>query len=160
MQMLYRRTSAEELLALGQDEDRAAHLLADGPDERLLDLGRAWHGVHFLLNASAWGGTGPAFDAVLGGAQLGDPTSYEPVRLLDPDAVAAVAGLLSVTSPDQLTPRFTHRALRQAEIYPDDAWAEPEALTNFLLPAYARLQAFFATAAAEGDGVLIQLQRP
>jgi len=157
--MLYRRTSAQELLELERDPDLGAHLLADGPDERLLDLGRAWHGLHFLLNGSAWGGQGPAFDAVLGGVQLGDPTSYEPVRLLDPPAVAAVAAHLAALGPRELTPRFTHRSLRQAEIYPDDAWREPEALRSFLLPAYAQLTGLFETAAEAGDAVLVQLLR-
>ena len=159
MRMLYRRTTPAEVLALERDPDLAAHLLVDGPDAVLLDLGTAWHGVHFLLNASAFGGAGPAFDAVLGGVQVGDDSSYEPVRLLDRAAVAAVAAHLAAHGPGELTPRFTHRALRQAEIYPDAAWREPDALTAFLLPALAALTALFAQAAADGDAVLRQLQR-
>lgn len=159
MQMIYRRTTPEEVCELERDPDLAAHLLADGPDERLLDLGRAWHGIHFLLSGSAWGGTPPAFDAVLGGVQLGDPTTYEPVRLLDVSAVVAVATHLAAHGPGVLTPRFTHRALQQAEVYPDDAWREPDALPTFLLPAYGRLTAFFCAAAAARDAVLVQLLR-
>jgi len=159
MQMLYRRTTAAEVIELERDPDRAGHLVADGPPPRMLELGRAWHGIHFLLNGSAWGGDGPAFDAVLGGTALGDPSSYEPVRLLVPDAVADVARHLDRTGPAELTPRFTHRALQRAEVYPEAAWSEPDALTAFLLPAYARLAAFFAAAAAERDAVLITLDR-
>lgn len=159
MRMLYRRTTPAEVLELERDPDLAAHLLADGPDDRLLALGRAWHGVHFLLNGSAWGGVGPAFDAVLGGRRLGDPTTYEPVRLLTPDEVVAVAAHLAGQTPQVVTPRFTHRAAQQAELYPDDAYREPDVLSVFLLPALARLATFVERAAGAGDALLVQLQR-
>ena len=157
--MLYRRTTPAEVLELERDPDLAAHLLADGPEEQMFELGRAWHGIHFLLNGSAWGGDGPAFDAVLGGVPVGDPSSYEPVRLLPPAAVEAVAGQLASQSFAVVTPRFTHRALQQADVYPDDAWSAPDALTAFLLPALADLTAFFGAVSAAGDAVLVQLLR-
>jgi hypothetical protein len=150
--MLYLRTS--DLEALERDPDVAATWFAD---EEPFDLGTAWHAIHFLLHGSAWGGSGPLFDAVLGGTPLGDPSSYEPVRFLSADQVAAVAGALP--PPEVLTPRFTHKALRQAEVYPDAQWDEADALTAFVLPAYERLQKLFADAAATGDSVLITLDR-
>lgn len=155
--MVWRRATPAELDRLERDPDTAALLLADsGPDE-LFDVGRAWHAVHMLLNGSPWGGSGAAFDAVLGGTPLGDPSTYEPVRVLVPDRVSAVAVLLTGLPPEDLRRRFTHRAFRQAEIYPDDAWARQDALTSFVLPAYERLRAFYAAAAADGEAVLIQL---
>ena len=154
MRMLYLAVSADDVLALEVDPDTAAHLLADGD---VLDLGQAWHGLHFLLNGSAFGGSGPLFDAVLGGVSLGDPTSYEPVRLVTAEQVVAV--MAALPAPAELVPRFTHRALRQAEVYPDDAWSREDALTSFLLPAYDVLVAVFAAAARAGDAVLITLDR-
>jgi hypothetical protein len=65
----------------------------------------------------------------------------------------------ALPTPEELTPRFTHRALKQAEAYPDDAWDAPDALTAFLLPAYAHLVELFTDAAAAGDAVLITLDR-
>jgi len=150
--MLYLRV--HDLEPLERDPDQAALWFADGEP---VDLGRAWHGIHVLLNGSAWGGRKPLFDAVLGGTPLGDPTSYEPVRYVSPEEVVAVAQALPTA--EQLTPRFTHKAMRQAEAYPDDAWDDPEALTSFLLPAYARLVMLFVEAAAAGDAVLITLDR-
>ena len=152
MRMLYLRVA--EWDALERDPDVAAQWFAD---RHPMDLGRAWHGLHVLLNGSAWGGTPPLYDAVLGGAQLGDPTSYEPIRFLGPEQVQAVADALP---PEQeLVPRFTHKAMKRAEAYPESAWAEPDALTSFLLPAYARLVELFTTAAAAGEAVLITLDR-
>jgi hypothetical protein len=150
--MLYLRVA--DLEPLERDPDVAATLIADGEP---LDLGKAWHAIHFLLSGSAWGGSPPLYDAVLGGTPLGDPTSYEPVRFVSPAEVQAVAAALP--TPEQLTPRFTHKALRQAEVYPDAQWDEADALTAFVLPAYDRLVQLFTDAAAAGDAVLITLDR-
>jgi hypothetical protein len=139
---------------LERDPDVAAQWFADSPG---LDLGLAWHGIHFLLNGSAWGGSAPLFDAVLGGTPIGDPTTYEPVRYLSPAQVTAVAEALPAAQ--DLTPRFTHKAFKQAEVYPDAAWDKGEALTEFLLPSYARLVDFFRFAAGNDEAVLITLER-
>ena len=89
--MLYLPVS--DLDALERDPDVAGHWFAD---EEPVDLGHAWHGVHFLLNGSAWGGSKPLFDAVLGGTPLGDPTTYEPVRYVSPAEVEAALGPVEV----------------------------------------------------------------
>jgi hypothetical protein len=150
--MLYLRV--HDVAPLERDPDLARLWFVDGEP---LDLGQAWHGIHVLLNGSAWGGVPPLYDAVLGGTPLGDPTSYEPVRYLSPDEVTAVAQALPTA--EELTPRFTHKAMRLAEAYPDSAWDAPDALTAFLLPAYAHLVLLFVEAAAAGDAVLITLDR-
>ena len=154
--MVWRRTTADELDRLERDPDLAALLVADAAPGELFDVDRAWHAVHTLLNGSPWGGSGPAFDVVLGGSPLGDPSTYEPVRVLLPERVSAVAVLLAGLPPEDLRTRFTHRAFRQAEVYPD-VWDAPDVLTTFVLPAYAEMRAFYAGAAAAGDAVLVQL---
>ena len=154
--MVWRRTSSDELDLLERDPDASGLLVADSEPEQLFDVGRAWHAVHMLLNGSPWGGSGPAFDAVLGGTVLGDPSTYEPVRALLPERVSAVAVFLTSLPPDELRPRFTHRAFRQAEVYPD-VWDQADVLTSFVLPAYEQLRTFYAGAAAEREAVLIQL---
>lgn len=154
--MVWRRTSADELDLLERDPDASGLLMADSEPEQLFDVGRAWHAVHMLLNGSPWGGSGPPFDVVLGGTVLGDPSTYEPVRVLLPERVQAVAALLAGLTADELRPRFTHRAFRQAEVYPD-VWDRADVLTSFVLPAFEGLRAFYAEAGAAGDAVLIQL---
>jgi len=152
--MQWLRVDEADLDAIERDPDVATTLMED---REPYDVGRAWHGVHALLNGSPWGGEGPAFDAVLGGTALGDPSTYEPVRALVPARVAAVATLLTETSVEQLRTGFTHARFRQWEVYPDDAWDAPDALTAFLAPALEGLRGLFAEAAAAGDGVLIRL---
>jgi hypothetical protein len=146
--------ATSDLDDLERDPDVAAQWFADGTP---VDVGLTWHGIHFLLNGSAWGGSGALFDAVLGGTPVGDPSSYEPIRYVSPAQVAAVASVLPTA--EELTARFTHKALRQAEIYPDAAWEKADALTEFLLPSYATLKDFFTWAASRGEAVLITLER-
>ena len=143
-----------DLDALERDPDVAALWFADGDP---LDIGTAWHGIHVLLNGSAWGGSAPLYDAVLGGQPLGDPTSYEPIRFVAPAEVKAVAAALPPA--EELVPRFTHKAMKQAEAYPESAWEQPDVLTALLMPAYEQLLALFRDAAAEGFAVLITLDR-
>ena len=146
--------STSDLDDLERDPDVAGTWFADGTP---LDLGTAWHGIHFLLNGSAWGGSGPLYDAVLGGTPVGDPSTYEPVRYLSPAEVAAV--VTALPTEKELVPRFTHQAMRLAEVFPERAWDEAAALTEFLLPAYRLLVAFFSRAAADGEAVLVTLDR-
>ena len=152
--MLYLRVAATDLAELERDPDVAALWFAD---REPLDLGEAWHGLHFLLNGSAWGGSPPLFDAVLGGVAIGDPSTYEPIRFVSPEQVVAVRDVLP--RGEDLTLRFTHKRFRQAEIYPDGAWERPDVLTAVLLPAYAELVGLFTQAAAGGEAVLITLDR-
>ncbi|MCU1587453.1 MAG: hypothetical protein JWN31_946 [Frankiales bacterium] len=155
MRMLYLRVAPADLEELEGDPDVAGLWFADRDD--VLDLGTAWHAIHFLLNGSAWGGQPPLFDAVLGGVAIGDPSTYEPIRFVRPAQVGAVRSALP--RADDLTLRFTHRALRQAEVYPDGAWDQADVLTALVLPAYQQLTDLFAGAATAGDAVLITLDR-
>jgi hypothetical protein len=157
MVMVWRRIDEAQLDALEHDPDLAVTIVEDSAPEQLFDVGTAWHGVHALLNGSPWGGSGPAFDAVLGGQTLGDPSTYEPVRALVPEVVADIATLLTETPAETLRSAFTHARFKQWEIYPDGAWDAPDVLTAFLEPAYEALRGFFTAAAAAGDGVLIRL---
>jgi hypothetical protein len=154
MRMLYLRVPEPDLGELERDPDVAAQWFAD---REPVDIGPWWHAVHFLLNGSAWNGEQPLFDAVLGGTPVGDPTSYEPIRYVSPTEVAALRDRLP--RADDLTLRFTHRAMRQAEIYPDGAWERPDVLTASVLPAYGQLTALVSGAADAGDALLITLDR-
>lgn len=150
--MLY--LPVQDLQQLERDPDVAARWFADGDP---LDLGPAWHGIHFLLNGSAWNGSPPLFDAVLGGTAVGDPTSYEPIRFVSPPEVKAVSEALP--EPDRLKTRFTHQGMKQAEIYPESWWDRGDVLTSELLPAYARLRDLFRSSAEQDQAVLITLDR-
>lgn len=45
-----------------------------------LDLDKAWHAIHFILNGSAWEGRYPLSHVILGGIELRDDLGYGPAR--------------------------------------------------------------------------------
>ncbi len=144
---------AEDLL-LGPDQDE------DDPDfgkvpEDVVDVGNAWHGIHFLLTATAWEAGTALEQVILGGQPLEDTdVGYGPARLLEPDAVEAIAMALAGLDDAVLRQRFDPAAMRQAEIYPD-IWDEGNpVLEEYLLPSLAALRRMYAQAAAEGSAVI------
>jgi hypothetical protein len=122
----------------------------------LLELEKAWHGLHYLLTGNAQEATPGAGQAVLGGTDIGPDLGYGPARLLTPGEVATVSAALAVLTPDILRARFDPVALDEAEVYPS-GWAERDENSQWLLDAFEDLQKFYATAAANGSGVLLYL---
>ena len=86
----YRRLPEEQLAALQADATRVpAFLYNDVTDpSHHLDIDKAWHAIHFLLNGQTWEGTGALYDAVLGGHVLGEvDVGYGPARCLSASEV-------------------------------------------------------------------------
>ena len=131
--------------------------MADSEPEQLFDVGRAWHAVHMLLNGCPWGGSGPAFDVVLGGTVLGDPSTYEPVRVLVPERVSAVAVLLTALPGDDLRGALHPPGVPPGRGLPGRVG--PAGRAHELRAAGVRggCATFYAEAAAAGDAVLVQL---
>jgi hypothetical protein len=127
------------------------------PGGPLLDLDKAWHGIHYLLTGGeVWGGNGPLADAVLGGQTIGPDVGYGPARLLLPEQVAAVARALAEVSPETLAVSFDPAAMDQAGVYPQ-IWDEGQEALDYLLSYYQRLAAFYERAARQGNAVLLAI---
>jgi hypothetical protein len=124
-------------------------------DERraVLDLGRAWHGVHYLLAGSADPTGTPAGSAVLGGRELGpDFSGRGPARAFVPLEVLAIADDLQRRRlADEMAARLDADQLADLGIYPgrwepfDLAWIRVEA---------GRLARFYGAAAGRSSAVV------
>jgi hypothetical protein len=134
------------------DDDEGTEL------EHAIDLDKAWHGIHYLLNGTAEGGDEPYSLVILGGQEIGEDLGYGPARLLFPDQVADIAGALRELDADALEARFDAAAMEEAQIYPGQIWSRDgqEAL-DYLLHHYAQLVDFYEAAAARGDGMILWL---
>jgi hypothetical protein len=167
----YVHISAEQLALLQADPGSISDLLdslypdeqGDEDDEPAppkiphLDIDKAWHGIHFLLNDSAWEGDAPLFNVVLGGTELGDEdVGYGPARYLTPEEVQETAHAISQVSVDDLLRRYDPRRMTKAEIYPEIIWERDrdEAL-QYLLDYYVNVVAFFREAARHGQAMLL-----
>lgn len=150
-----RRLSAEELAAVLADPEKVGTLFQGGPDE--LDLDKAWHGLHYLLNGTTYEVRGDAGPAIIGGDPIGPDLGMGPARLLMPDAVRAVAAGLDTLDEATLRDRFDPAAMSEAEIYPH-IWEDgDDEFDGYLLPNFTALRDFYRAAAEHGDGVLLAI---
>ncbi|MGW4943549.1 YfbM family protein [Actinoplanes sp. NPDC004185] len=146
-----RRLTSDQVADLAADPSLTAGLL--DREEDILDLDKAWHGIHFLLTGSAWETSPGAGEAVLGGDPIGDDLGYGPARLVPAEWVQLVAAALREVTADHLQARFDPAALLAEAIYPQ-VWDDDD-FANYLLPNFLSLQAFYVAAAEEKQAVLL-----
>lgn len=122
-----------------------------------LDIDKAWHAIHFLLNSQTWDGAPPLVNAVLGGTPLGDlDVGYGPARFLLPQEVEALAGAVSSISAADLLGRFDPTVFNEAQIYPH-GWEGAPHERDYIASRYRDLVEFVQQAAASGDALLLYL---
>jgi len=157
MRLVLRRLSPAQLAAARRDPELAGGALVDDADaDELLDLDKLWDGLGYLLTGASADSSGPGA-AIWGGDEVGDDLGYGPARLMDPPAVAAAAAALAATPEAALRARWDPAAMMDADLYPS-IWDEGDAVLDAdLLPAFRALCAFYARAAAAGDGLALGL---
>lgn len=149
-----RTLTHEQLATLREHPERAPELADFGAKEPgTLHLHNLWHGLNWLLIRAEDIPQG-AENTILGGRDIGPsvgPTG--PARLLDPDLVASANASLAVGSADDLRAAYDQDDMLDESVFPP-IWADQEVLEGKLVPAFAKLQAFYAKAAASGAAVL------
>lgn len=149
-----RPVSAQSLDAL-TDRARRDAALAAAMDADGVELSKLWNAVGFVLEVAA--GENP-FDWH-GDALTWFDTGYGPPLLLTPDDVREVAAALAPVGDEEVTDAFDPDAMRGGDLYcppPDDA-ASQQAYLDELRGHVRACRAFFAAAAARGDGALYYL---
>jgi hypothetical protein len=128
----------------------------EGEPANSIDVDKAWHGIHYLLNRDGDGGGEPLCWAIFGGDEVGDDLGYGPARILQPDQVKSIAGALIDESV--FKSRYAPEAMEAAQIYPEIIWVRDgdEAL-GYLVENYRELVTFYRAAAERGDGVVLWL---
>jgi hypothetical protein len=127
---------------------------------RAADLDKAWHGIHFLLTGSPWGGEPPLCFLLGGGATLGDEDfGYGPARVLQLQEVVAFDDVLSEISIEEFRSRFNPTLMQKNDIYPDiwDRKPEDDDTLGYLCEYFETLKSFVHTAREKNAGLLIFL---
>ena len=156
----YRRLTEAELNALLEEPGTITEILysEEGQDDtdKQLDVDKAWHAIHYLLNGTAWDGKEPLVNAVLGGLPVGEEdVGYGPARYLRPTQVAETSKALQAISSEQLWSRFNAAAMKKAEIYPEfERWEEDK---EYICGYFENIKSFFVVAASRGDAMLLYL---
>lgn len=152
-------TSPDELDRLRANPDDIEAFLCpdDGESDppNYIDLDKAWHGLHYLLNGDAGSGNGPLSQAIFGGTAFGPEIGYGPARFVTPAQVHAIAAAMAGVTVELLTARFHPADMKAKEIYPEVIWVrDGDQALEYVLEQFEPFRAFYAAAAARGEAVI------
>ena len=108
----------DQIEAVARDEERLFTLIEDPQPPTGLDIEKAWHGIHYLLNGTPFTANGPLGAVILGGQDIGSDLGYGPPRVLTAPQVREVSQALMALPPDHLPKRFDPKAMDSADVYP------------------------------------------
>lgn len=121
------------------------------------DLDKAWHGLHFLLTQSAWGGDGPLAFLVNGGeADEEADMGYGPARTFSKAETQAIAKALDAIDVATLEKRFDPAKMAAEEIYPS-IWDEGEGALEYVISYFEVARDFVRRAAKAGDTLTVMM---
>jgi hypothetical protein len=127
-----------------------------GEPPNIVDVDKAWHGIHYLLTGEEAGGEEPYSLVVFGGKAIGPELGYGPARFLTPEQVKQIAKALSRVTEKALKKRFDPEDMEEKEIYPEDIWVEEgQDALEYVLNGYRQVVEFYQEAAKRGDGALL-----
>ncbi len=128
---------------------------ADRPSSSL-SLGKMGAALHHLLTGEFGLVASPLSRAILGGTAIGPDLGYGPARYLWADEVHEIAGALATLAPAGLRERYDPAALKAGHpatpVYYDE---DDDQVFDELDACCRQLVAFYRTAAARGDAVLL-----
>jgi hypothetical protein len=131
------------------------------PRASTLDLGKEWHGVHYLVCGTARRVATPLGMAILGGRAFGPNLGYGKTRFLDAGQVKQVAQALGKCRIANLRRRFDPAAMTRQEVYPPGAWGdlddpdEARFALGVLIDAFKAVRDYYRKAASAGNAMLL-----
>jgi len=131
--------------------------LADG-EGVMVDVDKAWHGIHYLLTGSAWQGEPPLDFLVNGGREVGsEDVGYGTARVFTASETRAIAGAVDRLSDDELRSRFSPDDMMAKEIYPEiwDRDPDDDDTLGYLIEHLGTLRETVATAVRNGHGLIV-----
>jgi hypothetical protein len=124
------------------------------------DLGKAWHGIHFLVTGTADDGEPPLNFLVAGGTYVGhEDVGYGPARVFSAAESREIAAKLGGIDDDELRRRFAPEAMMAAKIYPEiwDRDPEDDDTLGYLMENVGTLREALATVTGNGHGLMVFL---
>jgi hypothetical protein len=135
--------------------EAAWHLERKVPDEQVLDLGKMWHCLHYLLTDSADDGTPPLDLFGLAVQQL--RTGSDERNVLDPIQVRDLCRTLKSITHQTLRLRFDPNRMIELDIYWSDYIRNnPGSECNYLLTLFDDLKVFVSEASTRNMGLLVE----
>ncbi|MGZ3424563.1 MAG: YfbM family protein [Polyangiales bacterium] len=135
--------------------NRAASAAGLGPEDfgDVLDIDKAWHGVHIVLAGTEWEPTASPGNVVLGGTAIGEDGGYGPVRYLTVEEVREAADHLAAITDDDFRARYDPKILRALGAYAMQPEVPEE--RDWLASAFGRVREYYVSARDLGRGMLL-----
>jgi Domain of unknown function (DUF1877) len=139
---------------LYQGSKSVSKFLYEDNQDDVIDIDKAWHGIHFVLTGSQYGGEEPLVNVVMGGVPIGEEdVGMGPARGLTIAEVIAVADALQSIDEAEFRKRFDLEALAANDIYPQ-VWTGEDDL-EYLASHFSTLRETFLKAAREGKAMIV-----
>jgi len=122
-----------------------------------LDMDKAWHAIHFILNQSSFEGDEPLVHTILGGTPIGTDEGYGPARYLTNVQVKAVAHELSKFGSEEIANRFYPAQLNAEDIYPSGTDWNGDEDKEYVLSYYREVAAYYTEAASKDYGMILYI---
>jgi hypothetical protein len=130
---------------------------ADAAGSTCVNLDKAWHAIHFVLNGSRLGGQAPLNFLVDEGTPVGEiDVGFGPARVLTSYQVEALASALSGLEPDDIRSRIDVRQLDELAIYPG-AWQRDGMDVDYVVANYRAMRELVARLARDGLGLVLYI---
>ncbi len=134
------------------------------PERKKFSLEKDWHVLHYALNGTHDGGTGPLANAILGGSEIPDVQginsfgagSTPPLRYLTPGQVQQVAAALLEVEPSGLLSKLNFADTQEKKIYLGHTLDDLESWSN-LPDLFRSFRDFYSEAAGSGKGMLLSI---
>jgi hypothetical protein len=160
----FRRVSRRDFDRLCADPELTMQFLTSEEEEpdgfdasAQIDVDKAWHEIHYLLNGQAWEGEPPLNFIVQGGREIGEDMGYGPPRAFSAAEVRGIAAALAPIGPASLESRYEPGELAKQQIYPDIWVREGKGGFSFIAGYFEELKDFIRGAAEQGEALVVFL---
>jgi hypothetical protein len=145
---------------LARPEDRDSWRPSESGEE--LDVDKAWHGIHYLLTETDYGGDPPLNFIFRGGREVRNvDIGYGSARAMTAGEVRELARALEALPPETLAERFDPAEMTRLSIYPDMIWERVDDHDDdplgYVLDHYGDLREFVLRAADRDHGLVVYL---
>jgi hypothetical protein len=122
-----------------------------------VELQKAWHAIHFVLNGSRLDGDAPLNFLVAEGTPVGEvDVGYGPARIFTSEAVRHLASALILLTPDEIASRVDLERFDAEGIYPGK-WQSNGYDANYVVDNYKRMRDLVARSASQGLGLILYI---
>ena len=135
-------------------EDKIYH--DETENENLVDVGKSWDGIIFLLTGQSLATAEHNLVRVLFSGQLIDEEQdlgYGPAHFLRPEQVAELNKEISTITIADLKQKFDPKKMTELDVYPT-IWNEGDDAFDYLADGFSTLQNVFEDATKNGEAII------